>query len=155
MSVEKWCSATRLDSFLRLYCMLLVGSDVVSSMPFPQILALAFAELARTDIGYSWGPFEVAPIMRSGNHIGWGATCGQHYNDGDSEQTQCKIQLTFGAAQMGDSECRVRVKQWCLNGTAIEPGPTSRSQHLAMKPRRLELSSASEAELDRQAAALL
>ena len=86
--------------------------------------------------------FQIAPIYRKGEHIGFGALCGQHQNLGDAPHADCKKQLVFG---VGDGRllpqvCRLRVMQWCLMGFEIDPGlDDARKRHVAIDARRLHL----------------
>lgn len=98
---------------------------------------------------HAWGVWSVAPVMSHGHHIGWGATCGKHFNDG--EVTVCKRQLVLG--DMTESECRRRLKAWLLAGVDIPPGPTARFRHFEIMPRMID-PLPSEASLDKSAGML-
>jgi hypothetical protein len=105
----------------------------------------------------SWGPFSIAQIFRTvgGAKVafGWGAVCGRHNDVGDSRQC-CKKQVTYGKNNARpDEECKRLVKMWLLKGVTISNDlEDSRSMHLAVDPKKLDL--LSTVELDRRLASL-
>lgn len=95
--------------------------------------------------GEPWGPFALAPVVRAGTQIGWGATCSQHVNKNDA--TACKKQLAWSG--MGSAECKLRLKMWLLAGTGIPfvaDRGDARTRHLTMDPRRFALATEDEVE---------
>ena len=91
-----------------------------------------------------WHGWQLAPLSVGG----WGAMCKCHINSWDSEGTVCKKQVTSGTGPqaLSDQECRVRVKQWLLEGLRIDSSrPDARDRHVfGVKPRELPLMSESE-----------
>ena len=67
---------------------------------------------ARGERSFEWGPWSIAPIYSkrgcvngARRHVGWGAVCGVHHNEGDENKAwhvQCKKQLHFGDAMTDD-----------------------------------------------------
>lgn len=138
-------------------------ADAVVPPPPPPPVALGVERSVRGERGpresrsTAWGPFTVAPIVPIGqplsNLTGWGVTCFHHSNAGEGDDV-CKRQLMLGKRNpMTSDECRTRLKKWLLLGTVIAPGPESRTEHMSIKPRDVDISEG-EAEMDRQAAAM-
>jgi hypothetical protein len=102
--------------------------------------------------GETWGHWSIAPIVSQGIIVGYGVTCAKHSNAG--ENTTCKRQLPFGKRMpLSAVECRSRLKAWLLEGLPIEDGPSSRDEHMDIKPRDIE-PLMPEADYDAQAQAL-
>lgn len=97
----------------------------------------------------SWGPFSLARIFTNTSagqvHGGWVATCRRHHNADDMDGRLCRKSLWMGAT-LTSAECKLRVKLWLLEGARIGDGPTSRTDHLNINPRHLELKPADEVE---------
>ncbi len=88
-----------------------------------------------------WGdelgtPFALAEIVSGGEiSTGYGATCHLHQDDGDPAHRTCKKTLAYGREHLSTEECQVRLKRWLLAGLRIPPGPSARTQHLAIDAR--------------------
>ena len=57
-----------------------------------------------------WCGFQLAPLKNGG----WGATCRLHVNEWDGPKAVCKKSIAISG--MPDSEARVRMKLWLLEG---------------------------------------
>lgn len=82
-----------------------------------------------------FGPFKVAPVFNRGVQVGFGGTCGRHFDDGDDcLVVACKKQLRF----CGESPelCLRRIKMWLLDGLEVAcETPSARRDHLRLNPR--------------------
>lgn len=85
----------------------------------------------------SWGEFSVAPLHRRIDgqkvHIGWGANCWKHTDQGDSGSTRCQKQVTCApnSSQAELDEARRLAKVWLLMGRDVPSDATSgRTDHL-------------------------
>ena len=99
----------------------------------------------RNPRAFSWGPFSVGGIYRTGVQVGWFATCGKHLDEDDPPGTICRKQLYYEGYgyTLGDEECLRRVKLWLLNGLDVgSDAVRARWQHMQIRPRKLELLSA-------------
>ena len=88
----------------------------------------------------TWGPFQIAEYHPGGVQKGWGATCGLHWNAGDSQE--CKRPLQYrgrgGRHPLDDAGCVRQLKRWLLAGLSIaSDDPEGRRKHMAMDPRTL------------------
>lgn len=89
--------------------------------------------------GEDWHGFSIARIYRSAMCVGVGATCGRHRDVGGGSQTACKKSIMFGA-NLTESECVLRMKQWLLMGAAIpEDATDGRRRHVAVNARSVPL----------------
>lgn len=127
-----------------------------SAPPAPKVAPAPKAPPAeprgRHERSVAWGPWCIAPVYARDVLVGWGATCGKHENSHDS--AVCKRQLLLGKRNaMPEVECRSRLKAWLLAGVDIAPGPSSRHEHMFIKPRDIE-PVLPEEELDFQASVL-
>ena len=90
--------------------------------------------------GEAWGPFSLAPIVRSrdGQVTGYGAICNLHADrsmEGERvTQTQCKKAFSCGT-------CRLLLERWLLRGLLEQdswPPHRQRQHHVHMDVRELE-----------------
>lgn len=92
--------------------------------------------------GEPWGPFMIASVWSQGRQIGWGATCGLHFNPEDAATSPaCKKQITYGEQQLADDVCILKLKRWLHLGchlTVEELGENPRKTHVGRDARTLE-----------------
>ena len=129
-------------------------AGIADAAPVASVRRRKARDTRRVTRSHPWGPWSVAPIVQGGSElIGYGATCGDHENEG--EKTECKRQLRLGTkgGAISEEECRCRLKAWLLLGQDIPDGPECRSAHMAIQPREIH-PLLPESEYDRLAAAL-
>ena len=85
----------------------------------------------------SWGgtAFPIAEIRHHGKVIGWGVTCGRHWNADDHGRTPCKRAITFGNSGLSSEELQRRLKRWWVAGTYDTTWPDNgkkRTHHVKM-----------------------
>ena len=79
--------------------------------------------------------FPIAEIRCAGKIIGWGVTCGRHWNADDHGRTPCKRAVTFGKSGLSSEELQRRLKRWWVAGTYDTTWPDNgraRSHHVEM-----------------------
>ena len=79
--------------------------------------------------------FPIAEIRHHGKVIGWGVTCGRHWNADDHGRTPCKRAVTFGNSGLSKEELQRRLKRWWVAGTYDTTWPDNgkqRTHHVKM-----------------------
>jgi hypothetical protein len=74
---------------------------------------------------WAWGTcgFSLAPVYRAGVQVGYGAKCGRHRNIGEIHgDVECKKSVTFGAAELTEATCILRLKRWLVSAYTCESG---------------------------------
>ena len=90
--------------------------------------------------GSSSTPWQLAPIVKGGVQIGWGATCSCHSNQDEvtaGKNIKCKKQLITSAGMTHD-ETRLLAMQWLVRGgqEISTDHVTGRTEHVfSMQPR--------------------
>lgn len=85
--------------------------------------------------GERWWRLSIATTFATGEHVGWGGTCGLHTDAASS--LECKRQLRFCGESSDDTRCRI--KTWLLAGFDIDPNAhNARSHHVSGKHPRHE-----------------
>ena len=70
-------------------------------------------------IEHRWGPFTISQVMRSDEHIGWGANCNRHSDPGCT--LACTKCITLGKRNaLTDEQCVAKLKYWLLKGYEID-----------------------------------
>jgi hypothetical protein len=113
----------------------------------PCVVAAAVAAAPRQMRAIPWGPFQLAPIFKSGEPEGWGATCGQHH-DSCGRGVSCKKYVSFGS--LSAATLQLRLKRWLVAGLDMEETDNARSHHVKMGGQHMAhfATGSSEAELD-------
>ena len=108
-------------------------------------------------LGSSSTPWQLAPIVKGGVQIGWGATCSCHTNEYEviaGKNMKCKKQLITSAGMTHD-ETRILAMQWLVRGgqEISTDHATGRTEHVFnMQPR--SFAPMEEADLEAAAMAL-
>ena len=79
--------------------------------------------------------FPIAEIRSVGELIGYGVTCGRHWNDDDDGGTRCKRVVTFGKSGLSSEELQRRLKRWWVAGNSGKTWPDDgkdRTHHVQM-----------------------
>ena len=106
----------------------------------------------------AWGPFSYSSVMdnKAGRQIGWGASCGRHFNPEDGARACCKKMITYGKENLSDEFCILQLKRWIYSGIQMTPeqlGAAPRTFHVSRIDART-VDGPSEAWLDAWAAGL-
>ena len=72
------------------------------------------------DNQWSWGPWTLSFISRSGVPVGYGANCLKHLDPGNANT--CTKAITYGTKPpLTDQDCIAKLKYWLLSGFDISP----------------------------------
>ena len=91
---------------------------------------------ARRGEGWGRGRWELAIIERDGVVVGYGATCKDHEDPGDS--AVCKKSVTIGKNGLSLDELKLRLKRWLIAGIDDDDwGEDKRTKHVGMGGLRM------------------
>ena len=85
------------------------------------------------------GRFAISRVCARGEQVGWGIVCGRHLDAADvTTNSVCKKQIVYGAQELPDAECILRLKRWIAHGFHINTdGLYSRREHVGCDARVL------------------